>query len=888
MKDAPEILAFNRGLIDPLALARIDLKRTALSAEVMTNWLPRTLGPMTIRPGTEYIEATANNVLAKYIPFIFSVTDVAIIECTENVMRVLVDEELISRVSVSTAVANGLFDTDLTSWTDSDEVGTTSAWATGGYMSLTGTGINAAIREQTVTVAAGDQNKEHALRITVYQGDVVLRVGSSSGDDDYITETSLYPGTHSLAFTPTGDFYIQFFNRDKHAALVESIEVESAGVMEIPTTWDEDDLSNLRYEQSGDVVFVACAGQRQRRIERRATRSWSYVKYMTDDGPFRTPNTGPIRLSGSAVNGNITLSASKKLFRSTHVGALFTLSSSGQTVAAAIAGADQWSDSIRVAGVSTGRNFTVTIAGSWAGTVRIQRSVGAPGAWTDVAGLYWVSNATYNYNDTLDNQIIYYRIGIKTGEYTSGTANVELEYGSGSIIGTVRVTGYTSATAVSAEVLKDLGNTDSTLDWSEGAWSDRRGWPTSVGIHEGRMWWAGKDKLFGSVSDSYAGYDPNYEGDAGPISRSIGAGPVDTINWLLPLNRMIVGGQAQELSAQSSSIDEPLTPNNFRLTPISGQGSAAVPAVVVDNGGAFVQRNGYRVYGIVQSGELSGYSLEDFSTLVPSIGNPGIVRAAVQRQPDTRLHFVRSDGTVAILIFDKAENVRCWCEYETDGEVVDVIVLPGSPGDSVYYGVKRIIGGVDKYYLEKWACGNACIGGTTNLLADCFIEYDGVLATAITGLDHLEGKEVVVWGNEKDLGTYTVVYGSITLSEAVTYAVIGLGYTAQFKGTKLAHPIDSGSLLSQRNRIDHIGLILQNTHSQGLRFGPDFDTMDDLPLIEDHDDIDVDEIREKYNGDYVEFPGEWSTDSRLCLEASAPRPCTILAAIIPLAAHQKS
>ena len=40
------------------------------------------------------------------------------------------------------------------------------------------------------------------------------------------------------------------------------------------------------------------------------------------------------------------------------------------------------------------------------------------------------------------------------------------------------------------------------------------------------------------------------------------------------------------------------------------------------------------------------WGLVTMPAIVPRIGYPGIVRAAVQRQPDTRIHFVRSDGTV--------------------------------------------------------------------------------------------------------------------------------------------------------------------------------------------------------------------------------------------------
>jgi hypothetical protein len=39
-------------------------------------------------------------------------------------------------------------------------------------------------------------------------------------------------------------------------------------------------------------------------------------------------------------------------------------------------------------------------------------------------------------------------------------------------------------------VLTDLGGTDASADWQEGLWSDLNGWPTSVRLHEGRLWWA--------------------------------------------------------------------------------------------------------------------------------------------------------------------------------------------------------------------------------------------------------------------------------------------------------------------------------------------------------------------------------------------------------------
>lgn len=874
------LLSFNRGILSRLGLARIDLNRTPLSAEVMTNWMPRTLGSMMLRPGWGYISDTRNDAAAKLFPFVFATEDTAQLEITAGVLRIRISDTLLSRAAVTAAVTNGTFTSDVASWTDSDESGGTSQWQTGGYLALLGDGTNAAIRDQQVTV--NQAGTEHALRVTVTRGPVILRVGSASGGDEYITETTLGTGTHSLAFTPTGNFHIRLMNRRAFTTLVDSIAVESSGTVELTVPYTAADLSLIRMSQSGDVLYVACDGYQQRKIERRATRSWSVVTYEPETGPFRNVNTTPITIAPSALTGDVTLTASKALFRSSNVGSLYRIQSSGQTVTEAITAENTFSDPIRVAGVEGQRAFGITIAGTFTATITLQYSVAEPGSWVDVTT--YTTAQSISYNDDLDNQIIYYRIGVKSGAFTSGTANVTLTYTSGSITGVARVTGYTNATTVSAVVLSAFGATTASSDWWESTWSDRRGWPSAVALYEGRLWWFGGDKSIGSISDAFEDFDDNFEGDAGPINRSIGEGPVDSICWALPMQRLIIGTQGSEFSARSSSFDEPLTPDNFNIKPASTQGSKLVNAVRVDSMGIYVQRSGQRLYQLSYNLDQNDYRSEDLTIGVPDLNEAGIVHIAVQRQPDTRIHCVRADGTAAVLIFDSGENVICWVELETDGDIEDACVMPGTSEDAVYYVVNRTGG----RYIEKWALESECRGGTLNKQADSFIVYSGSSTATITGLSHLNGETVVAWGSGKDLGSYTVASGQITLSEAVTSCIVGLSYEARFKSAKQAFGAAMGTPLNQRKRIDHLGLILADTHYQGLEFGPDFETMDSMPLVEKHEETAADTVWESYDEDMISFPGEWSTDSRLCLRATAPRPCTVLACTVSMLTNDKT
>lgn len=891
------ILAFNRGIVSKLGLARVDVKRISLAAEQQENWIPRVLGSMMLRPGFGYLGATLNNAAAKFLPFVFSTTDTALIELTNLTARVWVSDALVTRVAVGTAITNGTFPTDLTGWTSKDDAGGTSSWVAPNYMSLVGNGTAYAAREQQVTVAAGDQNKEHALRIVIVRGPVTLMVGSTSGGDDYIAKTDLKAGTHSLAFTPTGNFYVRFKSNTINVHYVSQCTVEAAGVMTLPTVWPAASLSNVRWDQSADVIFAACDGFQQQRIERRGTHSWSVVKYAPEDGPFRVQNVSTTTIAPSALTGNVTLTASQPTFYSTHVGALFSVTSVGQIVTQSVTAENTFSNSIKVTGVGTTRTITIILTGTWVATVSLQFSLDNV-VWSDVPAKTWTANVNTSYADGLDNQIIYYRIGVKTGGFTSGTVSETLSIPTGSITGIARVTAFTSSTVVSAEVLTAMGGTTASAIWAEGEWSDFRGWPTCVVFYEGRLWWAGRNGVWGSVSDAFESYDGTTVGDSGPISRTVGSGPVDVINWLMPLQRLLLGAQGSELSARSTSFEEPLTPTNFNIHTASTQGSSAIPCLKIDSTAAYVQRGGARVFELAFDLQTYEYTSTQLTALCPDLGSPGLTRSAVQRQPDTRMHFVRSDGKVMAGIFDKVEQVLCWVLLSSTaagGIIEDVVTLPAqSPNldDQVYFVVNRTVNGATVRYLEKWALESEARGGTVNKIADAFVVYNGVAATVITGLSHLEGQKVCVWADGKDIGTdanrnltYTVAGGQITLANAASYVVVGLPYSAQFQSAKLAWQLQAmGTPLGRQKKVNQIVAIMADVHPNGLRYGPDFSNLDELPEVYQAQDLRgaglLDTIISEYDDQSWEFKGQWGTDSRLCMQADAPRPCTVLAAVM--------
>ncbi len=895
MKQVPTLFAFNRGIVSEFALGRSDQPRLALSAEIMDNFIPRVIGPMVFRPGLGYIGASASNNAARFLKFIFSTSDTAKLELTNLLMRVWINDTLLTRPTATSTVTNGTFTGNITGWTDGSDAGGTADYEATDHLRLVSNDTARAIAYQLVTTASA--TIEHALRIVIDTGPVTLRVGSSLGGDEYVTETDLDTGTHSISFTPTGSYYVQFASTSKQKKLVDNCTVEAAGVVTLPTPWTAASLGKVRYDQSGDILFVACDGFSQRKIERRGTRpnarSWSVVTYQTDDGPFLVENTGPITMAASATTGNITVTASAPYFRSGHVGGLFSITSFGQAATATIAAQNTFTGSVLVAGLT--RSFGITITGdlSAGSTVTLQSSTDNV-TFSDVSGQTWATAlmpVSTAYDDTLLNQQIYYRIGIKTGEYSAADSVVcTLIYNAGSQRGIVRITAVATSLSASAEVILELGGIAASDIWQEGQWSSFRGYPTSVRIHEGRLWWFGRNWILGSVSDDYVSFNETVLGSSGPISRTLGSGPVDIINWALSLQRLIIGAEGREISARSSDFDTPLTPIDFNLKDASTQGSAAVEAYELDQRGIFVHRNGVKLYEIsVANKDSRDYMSADLMEICPELAAAGIVRVDIQRQPDTRIHCVLADGTALIAVYSTVEKILSWQTVTTDGLIEDLIIMPAalnSLEDRVYYLVNRTINGSTVRYLEKWAKETECRGGTTSKNMDSFISVTNSPASVtVTVGSTLEAESVVVWADgaplldsNNDPQTFTVSASpyTITLPTAATNIIIGLAYTGQWQSTKLGTSLSEiQTLLGSHKQIGHISFILAYFSRAGFTFGPDFSHLDDMPGVEGG--TTAASFSTAYDEEMILFPATWTSDLRLCLQAKSPMPLTVMA-----------
>ncbi len=911
--------SMNNGEVSQATLARVDQERSRLWAAQQENLLPFTIGKSMMRPGTTYLGASSSNNKARGIEFVKGISDAAGLELTTGKLRVWVDDALVTRASVTSTVTNGDFSSTV-GWTltsSGSAVVNINSFVSGAlWMSCPYRGGMASCVRSVTTTSTGTQ---HALRIVVTRGPVTFRCGSTSGDDDLISETDLATGEHSLAFTPAASpYYVYFSSRREPAVIVDSIQVESAGVMSIDAPWTESQLFAIQYDQSGDIVFLAHGDWQPRKIERRGDASWSLTKYEFVDGPFTTSRTTGVRLKTTDNRGNSQLTADGDFFQSEHVGALFHLTHSRFLASFGLAAEETYTDPWRVTGVNTtdyeDRGFVATISGTWTGTLRFQRSFTSSDVGFQLfrredgsATVDITTNGAYLNKDSDDNTIVWYRIGFEAGTYGTGAADIIAHHNGHSGSGVCRVTSTsTTANTVNVEILSDIKNTFYTDDWKEGEFSDHRGWPSAVSFHDGRLIWQREDKFRASESDDFTAFNLDTEGDAGSIQRDVAtSGAVHSANWLLSLSRLIIGTDGAEIPARSDAFDTPLTPTNIAFKNASTVGSGPYSPERLDKNGFFISRSGVKLFKLIYNFEQQDYDSDDATELHEDLGedHSGFTEIAAQRHPQPYLWVPMGDGECAMLLYSPKHEISSWVRIVTDGIIESVYVLPATTEDRVYLWVKRTINGSTVRYLEKLCLRSEAIGSATTKLADAGTFTAGPTST-ITAT-HLAGETgLVAWGTSTGsiygpIGTLASdglsgslscsTAGSVALGASYSNVFVGLPYAGRYKTGKLAYAAEGGTALLQDKIVPQIGLLMSDVHKNAIMTGPDFDRLESFAIRSDSGAILASSAAVKSSHDAKLQPagGSWSPDSRVCLQVNAGHPATLNALAIAIRTQEK-
>jgi len=351
------------------------------------------------------------------------------------------------------------------------------------------------------------------------------------------------------------------------------------------------------------------------------------------------------------------------------------------------------------------------------------------------------NNAVDAFKEDVDDAIYRWRVSEIGGD--ASIASVQVSLRDPTRTGIVEVTAVASTTSATATVRKTLGESGETTvaathRWSEGSFSLHRGRPIDVTISsEERLQFAGNISepltTWGSVIADFTDFTLGTENDAGIQFTLVGSGQQNRIRWMVAKEALILGTVGGEHLLGASKNEEALTPSNVKAKLQTTYGSEDISAKIVNQAVLFVQRGGKKIREFLYNFEADAHKADDLTVFAEHITGDGIVDMAFQRTPDPRLWCVRSDGELAVLTYERDQNVFSWYRYVTEGSFESVGVIYGGARqeDEVWVTVKRQFSGVNSgnevRYVERFKPQN--FGQVDNIM---FLDSAKVVSSEFT------------------------------------------------------------------------------------------------------------------------------------------------------------
>jgi hypothetical protein len=368
--------------------------------------------------------------------------------------------------------------------------------------------------------------------------------------------------------------------------------------------------------------------------------------------------------------------------------------------------------------------------------------------------------------------------------------------------------------------VEELTFTDQPTDWS-----DTFGWPETVAFIQQRLVFGGSLKDRQTVWCTRAG-DFSHLGqlgatlvDADAITFTLDSGTQNRIVWMQTVKGLHIGTIGNEWVVTGNG-QAALTPTGGVLTQNStNQGSEKIKPLRIGLTTLFVEKHGRVINEFIYDYNYDSYKASDVTILSPHLTEEySIKRWAYQQTPNSVVWVVRSDGALLGLTYQRQHNVVAWHRHDTKGEFIDVCSIPGvNREDDLWFVVKRVIGGVDKYYIEKKAEEFKGPDTKDGRFLDSFMYYEGTPTATIAGLEHLEGEEVYILTNGYVHPPKVVVDGEITLNKPATNVLVGLYYYSEVRPLLDPVPTKEGSSALSRYKI--LSMQLELYRSLGFEIG---------------------------------------------------------------------
>jgi hypothetical protein len=433
------------------------------------------------------------------------------------------------------------------------------------------------------------------------------------------------------------------------------------------------------------------------------------------------------------------------------------------------------------------------------------------------------------------------------------------------------------------------------------SWSEAQGYPGVVTLFEQRLVYGGsltfRDTIWGSVVGDYENFGRGaLEDDA--YSFIIASEEVNVLRWLKPQKALLGGTVGGEYSI-SGGTNAPITVTNVDVDDQSRWGSDYnVDAIRAWNVVLFLQRGARKIRELAFSFEADAFLSPDLSILAEHLVREGIVAMAYLPQPDSTLLCVRTDGVLLGMTYERAENVVAWHHHITDGRFISIATIPNQcgTGDEVWAIVERDLPqDDDSFQTEDSFLTDGFQDETVQTLTqrryievfdgalstDSSLVYEGVPASVLSGLSHLEGKVVMAVTRDRpfqadgfqedfvqaEAVTWeepTVSGGQVSLARSVGNIEVGLRFTSELELLRPELMTQQGSLQARRQHYNQVAVRFYCTSGTPLINGERIKYPRGAP--------------DPFTGDVVqgEQRGWHRGEERILIEQTDPLPMTVL------------
>lgn len=533
--------------------------------------------------------------------------------------------------------------------------------------------------------------------------------GFSNGDDVYIKDVvgmiELNGRTFRVANVAANTFELQDMlgnNINSSSFTTYASGGTAAKVYTVATPWIEDDLFDLNFAQSNDVLTVVHPDYYPRDITRTAHDNWTIANFNNKQGPFKDINTDETRTvyASAATGTGVTITASAALFTADMVGELFYIeqepndSTNRWEVAKAVtAGA------VRRSGPHYYEALNSATTGTW-------------------------------------------RPDHTKGDSYDGDGAVQWRY-LHSGFGVFKITAFTSGTVVTAEVIKRLpanvvGSGNATTIWAVSAWSIAEGYPAALAYHKQRLWYGGTTNqpnglwISGAAARTFFGTSsPILDDESISLVLDTSGSKVSAVRHLIPLKDLICLTSSSEQLI--NGVDGLIVATDPPIATVQGyNGASKVQPIVIGNTALFIQDMGSVVRSLAYNFDTDSFGGIDLSARSPHLFRGKTVKQwDYARHPLSVIWTVLDDGTLLGFTFMDEQRVYAWHKHETDGLFESVCCIREGNETATYFKVKRTINGQTVRYTERMA-SRYFDEVEDAFFVDSGLTYDGRNKTATT------------------------------------------------------------------------------------------------------------------------------------------------------------